>query len=49
MPQGFWEGKQREELLGLISPQLGEGWEPRDGWDVRVHYIHQVPEVAPHP
>lgn len=49
VPQGFWEGKQRGMILGLISPQLGEGWELEDGWDIRVHSIHQVPEVASYP
>lgn len=46
LPQGFWEAKQRGELLGLISPQLGEGWDPGD---VGVHHIHLVPEVASRP
>lgn len=50
---GVLGGEARGKILGMISPilgpQLGEGWEPEDGWDVRVHYIHQVPEVASHP
>nr|KAF6387690.1 hypothetical protein mMyoMyo1_008145 [Myotis myotis] len=44
---GVLGGEAGGKILGLISPILGP--QLGDGWDVRVHYIHQVPEVASHP